>query len=57
VRTPPGARDRDQLAVEGTDRRFVLLVARRPKDSRLVLAVAGIALLGAVAMLLFVLLR
>ena len=56
IRTPPGTRDRDQLAVEGTDRRFLVLVGRRPNDSRLVLAAAFVALLAGVATLLYLLL-
>jgi molecular chaperone DnaJ len=57
VRTPPRVRDGDQLRVEGIEQRFLLRVSRRPRDSRLVLTFAGVALLGAVAMLLFLLLR
>ena len=57
VRTPPGVRDGDQLKVEGIDRRFLLRVGQRPRDSRLMLAVAAASLLGAVAMLLLLVLR
>jgi molecular chaperone DnaJ len=57
IRTPPGVRDGDQLRVEGIERRFLLRVGRRPRDSRLVLAAAAVALLGAIAMLLFLVLH
>jgi molecular chaperone DnaJ len=57
VRTPPGVHDGDVLAVDGLAQRFVLRVGQRPRDSRLILAVSALALLVAVALLLFLLLR
>jgi molecular chaperone DnaJ len=57
VRTPAGVRDGDVLTVDGLDQRFLLRVGSRPRDSKAVLLVAGAALLCAVAMLLFLLLR
>jgi molecular chaperone DnaJ len=57
VRTPPGVRDGDQLRVEGIGRRFVLEVAQRPRDSRLVLVAAAAALLCALGLLASIVLR
>jgi DnaJ domain len=57
VRVPPKVKDGDQLAVEGIDQRFLLRVSARPRDSRLVLGVAAVALLCALGLLAFLLLR
>ena len=57
VRTPAGVHDGDVLAVDGLAQRFVLRVGHRPRDSRLILALSALALLAAVALLLFLLLR
>jgi molecular chaperone DnaJ len=57
VRTPAGVSDGDVLAVDGLAQRFVLRVGQRPRDSRIVLLVSGLALAAAVALLLYLLIR
>jgi molecular chaperone DnaJ len=56
VRVPPGLTDGDQLLVDGVRRPFQLSIGARPRDSKVVLALAGAALLCAVAFLLYLLL-
>lgn len=53
IRVPGGVGDGDLLQVDGIDQRFHLNVKPRPRDSRLVIAVAVAALLCAVALLLY----
>lgn len=57
VRLPAGVRDGDLIEVEGVARRFRLKVAPRGRDSRLILAVAGAALVCALALFLYLTLR
>jgi DnaJ-class molecular chaperone len=57
VRVPPGLQDGDELHIEGVGRPFVLRVGSRPRDSKIVLALAAVALLCAVAYLLYLLLK
>lgn len=57
VRFPAGVRDGDLVQVDGIERRFRVAVAPRPRDSRLLLALAGVALLCALGLLLFLLAR
>jgi molecular chaperone DnaJ len=57
MRIPAGVRDGDLIQVEGIDRRFRLAVPPRPRDSRLLLLVSGCALLCALGLLLYLLLR
>jgi molecular chaperone DnaJ len=57
LRIPAGVREGDLIQVEGVDRRFRLNVGPRPRDSSLILIVAGIALAGAVGLLFFLVLR
>ena len=57
MRVPAGVRDGDLIQVEGVDRRFRLNVGPRPRDSSLILIVAGIALACAVGLLLFLVFR
>jgi molecular chaperone DnaJ len=57
LRTPAGVEDGDLLQVDGIAQRFLLRVGPRPRDSRLVLAASALALLCAVGLLLFLLLR
>lgn len=57
VRVPPGVRDGDLIRVEGVERRFRLSVGARPRDSSVILLVAGIALACAVGLLFFLLFR
>ena len=57
VRVPPKVRDGDQLAVEGLEQRFLLRVGSRPRDSKLVLGIAALALLCALGLLVFLLAR
>ena len=44
VRVPAGVRDGDLIQVEGVERRFRLNVGPRPRDSSVILLVAGVAL-------------
>ncbi len=53
IKIPPGVDDGDLLQVDDIDQRFRLNVKPRPRDSRLVIAVAVAALLCAVALLLY----
>ena len=57
VRVPPGLHDGDQLMVDGVGRPFQLSIGPRPRDSKAVLALAGVALLCAIGFLLYLLLR
>ena len=57
VRVPPGVRDGDLIQVEGVERRFRLNVDPRPRDSSVILLVAGIALACALGLLCFLLFR
>ena len=57
VFVPAGASDGDELAVEGARRPILMRVGARPRDSVLVLGTAGLALLCAVALLVYLLLR
>jgi molecular chaperone DnaJ len=57
VRFPAGVRDGDLVQVEGIARRFRVGVAARPRDSRLILATAALALLCALALLLYLMFR
>jgi molecular chaperone DnaJ len=57
VRVPPGLRDGDELHVEGVGRPFQLAVGSRPRDSKIVLALAAVFLLCAVSYLVYLLLR
>jgi DnaJ-class molecular chaperone len=57
VRVPPGVRDGDLIQVDGVERRFRLNVGQRPRDSSVILLVAGVALACAVGLLFFLLLR
>jgi hypothetical protein len=56
VRVPPGLSNGDQLHVDGVGRPFVLRVGNRPRDSKIVRALAAAALLCAVAYLVYLLL-
>jgi hypothetical protein len=56
VRVPPGLRNGDQLHIDGVGRPFVLRVGSRPRDSRIVMVLAAVALICAVAYLLYLLL-
>jgi molecular chaperone DnaJ len=56
VRVPPGLSSGDQLHVEGVSRPFILRVGNRPRDSKIVRALAAVALLCAVAYLVYLLL-
>src|SRR5581483_6021273 len=53
VRVPAGVQDGDLLQVDGIAQRFRLEIAARPRDSRAVLAGSAAALLGALALLLY----
>jgi DnaJ-class molecular chaperone len=57
VRVPPGLQDGDELHVDGVGRPFVLRVGSRPRDSKIVLALAAVALLCAVSYLAYLLLK
>jgi molecular chaperone DnaJ len=57
VRVPPGLHDGDELHVEGVARPFQLSIGARPRDSKIVLALAAVFLLCAVSYLLYLLLR
>src|SRR5207302_1856141 len=57
VRVPAGVRDGDLIQVEGVDRRFRLNVSPRPRDSSVLLLVAGIALACALGLFFFLLSR
>ena len=57
VRVPPGLRDGDQLHVDGVGRPVQLSIGSRPRDSKIVLAFAAVALLCAVSYLIYLLLR
>jgi molecular chaperone DnaJ len=57
VRVPAGVRDGDLIQVEGVERRFRLKVDPRPRDSSVLLLVAGIALACALGLLFFLLFR
>jgi molecular chaperone DnaJ len=57
VRVPPGLRNGDQLHVDGVYRPFQLRVGVRPRDSKVVLLLAAVALIGAVSFLIYLLLR
>jgi DnaJ-class molecular chaperone len=57
VRVPQGVRDGDLIQVEGVERRFRLNVDPRPRDSSVILLVAGIALACALGLLCFLLFR
>ena len=57
VRVPPGLRNGDQLMVDGVGRPFQLSIRARPRDSKIVLALAGVALICLVAFLVYLLLR
>lgn len=57
IRFPARVRDGDLVEVPGVERRFRVAVAPRPRDSRWLLALAAAALLCALALLLFLLLR
>jgi molecular chaperone DnaJ len=57
VRVPPGVRDGDLIQVEGVERRFRLNVGPRPRDSSVILLVAGVALACALGLLFFLLFR
>jgi DnaJ-class molecular chaperone len=57
VRVPPGLHDGDQLMVDGVGRPFQLSIGARPRDSKVVIALAAVALICAVAFLVYLLLR
>jgi len=57
VRFPAGVREGDLVEVEGIVRRFRVGVAPRPRDSRLILATAALALVCALGLLLYLSLR
>jgi DnaJ-class molecular chaperone len=57
VRVPAGVRDGDLIQVDGVARRFRLTVAPRPRDSSVILLVAGVALACALGLLFFLLFR
>jgi hypothetical protein len=57
VRVPPGVRDGDLIQVEGVERRFRLNVGPRPRDSSVILLVAGVALACALGLLFFLVFR
>jgi molecular chaperone DnaJ len=57
LRVPAGVRDGDLIQVDGVARRFRLNVAPRPRDSSLILLLAGVALACALGLLLFLLFR
>ena len=57
VRVPPGLRNGDELHIDGVSRPFVLRVGARPRDSKVVIALAAVALICAVAYLVYLLLR
>jgi len=54
---PPNVRNGDQLRVEGVARTFRMDVGPRPRDSKLVLAVSAVALLAAIGLLVYLLVR
>jgi hypothetical protein len=53
VRVPARVEDGDLLQVDGVAQRFRLNVGPRPRDSRVVIAAAVVALACAVALLLY----
>jgi molecular chaperone DnaJ len=57
VRFPAGVRDGDLVQVDGIERRFHVAVAPRPRDSRVLLGIAALALLCALVLLLVLLVR
>ena len=57
VRVPAGVRDGDLIQVDGVARRFRLNVAPRPRDSSVILLLAGVALACALGLLFFLLFR
>jgi len=57
LRVPAGVRDGDLIQVDGVARRFRLNVAPRPRDSSVILLLAGVALACALGLLFFLLFR
>jgi hypothetical protein len=57
VRIPAGVRDGDLIQVDGVARRFRLNVGPRPRDSSVILLLAGVALACALGLLFFLLFR
>jgi molecular chaperone DnaJ len=57
VRVPAGVRDGDLIQVEGVERRFRLNVGPRPRDSSVILLMAGLALASALGLLVFLVFR
>jgi molecular chaperone DnaJ len=55
LRVPPGLMDGNQLMVESVNRPFELRVGPRPRDSKIVLGLAVLALIAAVILLLYLL--
>jgi DnaJ-class molecular chaperone len=56
VRVPAGLQSGDELQVDGVSRPFALRVGARPRDSKLVLLLAAVALIGAVSYFAYLLL-
>ena len=57
VRFPAGVREGDLVEVAGVTRRFRVSVTARPRDSRLILATAALALVCALGLLLYLTFR
>jgi molecular chaperone DnaJ len=57
VRVPAGVRDGDLIQVQGVERRFRLNVGQRPRDSSIILLMAGLALACALGLLFFLVFR
>jgi molecular chaperone DnaJ len=57
ARFPDGVRDGDLVEFDGVARRFRVTVTSRPRDSRAILTTAAVALLCALALLLYLMVR
>jgi molecular chaperone DnaJ len=57
LRVPAGVRDGDQIQVDGVPQRFRLNVSPRPRDSSVILLLAGVGLACALGLLFFLLFR